>query len=114
MKKKRNKNQNILLLISVFIVLLYLFGFSKNGYWEKYKLSQQIKKIKKEIKITEENNLKLKKEISTLQKNNEYVEEIARQELKMIKPGEIVYKIIFENIEKNMKNKKSKENKNEK
>ncbi|MFH1613329.1 MAG: septum formation initiator family protein [bacterium] len=113
MQKKRKNNQIFFLLFfSILALLLYLFGFSKNGYWEKYKLSQQIKTIKKEIKIIEENNLKLKKEISTLKNNNDYIEEIARQELKMIKPGEIVYKINFENVEK--KNKNQRKNTNEK
>jgi cell division protein FtsB len=88
------KKKKVFFLVLV-CVLAYVFLLSKNGLWWKYKLGQEIKKTQKEITETKNRCKKLKEEITRIKKEKFYLEKIAREELKMIKPGEMVYKIIL-------------------
>ena len=53
-------------------------------YSLKSQLTQEMENIKKE-------NIRLSQEVKKLQTDNSYLEEQARKELNMVKPGEVVY-----------------------
>jgi cell division protein DivIC len=51
---------------------------------------KEIKNLNEQIKQEEESIKNVKKEIENY-KTDEYIEKIARERLKMVKPGEIIY-----------------------
>ncbi len=51
---------------------------------------KEIKSLNEQIKQEDENIKKVKSEIENY-KTDEYIEKIAREKLKMVKPGEIIY-----------------------
>ena len=57
-----------------------------------YHFRKQRNQIKKDIfQLVEENNL-LRQEIQNLRSDPEYISRIAREELGLVKPGEIIYR----------------------
>ena|SRR5699024_518816 len=99
MAKKKKKNNLrlrhlILILFSIYVVITFV--------------SQQktIRALKTEKTIKEEEIVKLKKEVKELDKeikdsdSLEFVEKVAREELNMVKPKEIIY--VDQNKNKNL------------
>ena len=79
-------------MLIVFLVLAYLLFSGNRGLWNLYKLHSE-----KQTLI--EQNARLQSDIDhyhaeyqTYSKNNSAVEKQAREELNLVKPGEIVYK----------------------
>ena len=97
----RNKKQNALknklkkILITVIIALsivLAIYAFTP-CIIEQRKLNKQITELGKEIRKVRESNKKLAKEIYALKNDSLYIEKLARKELGLIKPGEVIYKL---------------------
>lgn len=70
---------------------MYLF-FS--GYLDLRKVGQRLARIEEENKRLIQENKRLEEEIKALEGDPFYIEKIAREELGMVKKGEIVYEII--------------------
>jgi cell division protein FtsB len=91
----------------LFILGLYIFGRSAYTIW---RLSVLKKAEEKSVRIIEAERDSLKNEINRLTSDSLYIEEIARSEYGMIKPGEKTYRITLPDstvIKKNTaKNKK--------
>lgn len=87
--------------ILIFVLILVMFGLKI------FSQQKEIKKIKEETKLAEENEKILEKEIESITNkiNNsesiEYIEKIAREEYGMVKDNEIIY--VDENREKKEK-----------
>ncbi len=74
------------------LILLFLaFGFVKSTT-KVYQSSKRLGDFEKEVSDLENEKVKLEKEIE-YKKTSEYIEEKARNELNLIKPGEKVYVI---------------------
>ncbi len=89
-RKKIFKNRVVLFLVICFF--LFLFGNSKFrrvviGYI-------RVNKMKKELVKLEEENERLKQQLNIVKEDPFYIEEIARKELGLLKPGEIEYRFI--------------------
>ena len=92
--------KNITIILSLFIIIaLYYVFFQDSGYLNRYylkkertKLENEIEKINEEIKAIKNENYKLKND--TLQ-----IETYARDNYKMIKPGEITIIMKNQNID---------------
>jgi cell division protein FtsB len=85
---KFNKKNFFCLIILFIIWFLFLNSAVRiivKGYHKKKELDRQVVFLQKRIEI-------LKKELILLQDNKNYIEKIARKELGMIYPDEIVYK----------------------
>ncbi|MCM8784095.1 MAG: septum formation initiator family protein [Candidatus Omnitrophica bacterium] len=76
------------LLITIIIFIIYLPGFVRIQ-----RLYNHKKELEKEIKVLKNENRELKQEIHKLQYDTTYIEKVAREELKLGKDGEIIYKI---------------------
>ena len=94
-----------LAIIALLILGVYVLG--KEAYTI-FKLSGIKKAEDKEVKMIQAEHDSLKDEISRLTVDSLYIEEIARREYGMIKPGEKAYRITFqdsniiqENLDKN-------------
>ncbi|TQV71581.1 cell division protein FtsB [Aliikangiella marina] len=76
------------------IILQYRIWLGDNGAPEIEKLKQQIQQQQQENSALKEQNELLRKEIQALRKNPALLEEIAREQLGLIKPNETFYRII--------------------
>jgi cell division protein FtsB len=80
-----------LLILFLFLMSL-LITFGNRGVVDNYLMSKRLAKLKSENReVTAENN-ELKKKIMLLRNNINYIEIIARNELGMVKQGDIVYR----------------------
>lgn len=83
------------MLVGLAIGLLgYIFVAGEHGYLSLRKLAHQVRQIDSEIEALREANRALEGEIHSLKTDPFYIERIAREELGMIRPGEIVYEIV--------------------
>ncbi len=78
----------VTILAFVFIIL-----FSEHGVFDYIKLKRQVGAINKSIGKLESENVLLKVQVQRLQKDDRYLEELARQKFGFIREGEKVYRI---------------------
>ena len=82
------------LYIVVFVFLIGLMiTFGNRGLWDSYAMQQRLRDIQETNQTIAVDNTCLEKEISLLQSNLPYIEMIARNELGMVKDGDIVFRI---------------------
>jgi cell division protein FtsL len=74
------------------IVFLVSFVFSEEGIAELRQAQKRVDTLQSEIRQLEQENARLEAEIENLQESSFAVERIAREDLGMSKPGEIVYR----------------------
>ena len=89
-----NRNHSILLTLSVLllIVLSVYFIFRTHGYSDMVQLKlEQEKLVQKNERLMRENSA-LRNEINRLKNDYDYIENIARQELGMIRKDELILK----------------------
>lgn len=77
------------LLVVVLFLLATLFG--ERGIMREVQYKRQKEKLEQELGKVEAQNTELRQEIEALRNNRKYIEGIARRELGMVKPDEIVY-----------------------
>jgi cell division protein FtsB len=100
MKLQKGKNLNFLI-AAIFTLILALFViFSMHGIIKVYKLKNEETKVDKQIASLKKSNEKISSKIYQLKHNKQYIAELAREELGMIKKGEIVFKFINNKKEK--------------
>ena len=90
-KGKRPPRVVVIVILVLALSLAYLF---LSGYLNLKKVSQQLLGIQGENKRLLGENKRLEEEVKALQGDPFYIEKIAREELGMVKKGEIVYEII--------------------
>ncbi len=79
----------------IIIVILILGVFlTYPGYLDLRKSNREVAGLAKNIRKLEETNVNLRVEIQALRKDPFYIEKVAREKLGLIKPGEIIYKIV--------------------
>ena len=84
----------VAILIFLTVWLQYRVWFGENGQQQLASLQIKIEQQKKQNKILATQNEKLKREIFILRHKPEALEEKAREQLGLIKQGEIFYRII--------------------
>jgi len=81
-------------LIFFLLLMALLITFGNRGIVDNYLMSKRLDNLKSQtIKITEENN-ELKKKILLLRNDINYIEMIARNELGMVRKGDVVYRLV--------------------
>ncbi len=77
------------------LVIFLLFGvftfFGDKGIFHLLKLKKELARLQEINAKIEEENRKLKEEVRRLQYEKQYIEEIARKELGLVKEGEMIY-----------------------
>ncbi len=79
----------------VFLFLLlgaFLFVFGNNGLIDNLMLSKKLLILKISSASLAQDNRQMKGEISQLRENYKYIERLARNELGMVRKGELVYR----------------------
>lgn len=85
-----------LLMVIIAIGCLSLIFFSDRGLINLWTLKKQKIEIQNEINSLRSQIAQLEKEEERLKFDEEYIERIAREKFKMVKPGERVYKVVEE------------------
>lgn len=91
--KKKFPQITTLLLVVVLIGCVSLLFFSDRGLVSLWELKKEKVEIQQEINSLRKEIANLKRESEKLEFDQDYVEKIAREKLKMAKPGEKVFKI---------------------
>ncbi|MBI1884322.1 MAG: septum formation initiator family protein [Chlamydiae bacterium] len=81
--------KTIVLSVALLSVLIYLFS---PNFLHLTQIYRQMKALDEEVKQLQVRNQNLQEEIFKLKNNPLYVEKVAREELGMSKPKEIIYK----------------------
>jgi cell division protein FtsB len=76
-----------------FLALVFVIFFSENGVLDYIKLKQQIASVDVSIKRLEDENTVLKSKIDRMQRDDRYLEDLAREKFGFIREGEKVYRI---------------------
>jgi cell division protein FtsB len=79
--------------LALLCALLFAVLFSQNGVLEYVGMKRQINAKDASVKRLVEENISLKAQIDRLQKDDQYLEDVARQKFGFIKEGEKVYRI---------------------
>ncbi len=78
-----------LALIMLFLIVHELFG--EHGYLALRRRRQELETLQLEVKRLQDENQKLEQEIKALKSDPHAVEKLAREQLKLAKPGEVIY-----------------------
>ena len=102
-KRKIGKSKSILapqkqlfkgIVFLIFFSLSIIFIFGDHGVLKLYKIKNERKVIQKKITELREEREYLKNEKSRIENDLGYLEKIAREKYKMVKPGEKIFKVI--------------------
>ena len=85
-----------ILMITIIVGCISLLLFSDRGLINLWSLKQEKLKIQNEINDLRNQIAMLEKEEEKLKFDEKYIEKIAREKFKMVKPGERVFKITDE------------------
>ena len=97
-KRKGKKRQRFeywviwLLFLALFFIVLSIFG--QNGLLQIGELKVVRKSLIQEVVALQEENDTLKKEIQGLREDPFVIEKVAREELDLVRPDEVVYHVI--------------------
>ncbi len=86
-----NKSVRWGLLLTI-VIIIYLLISGNRGLWNLYQLHQEKVKLITEVKHLDSDILQNQIEYKSFGKNNSSLEKQAREDLNLIKPGEIEYK----------------------
>ena len=81
-------------LVGLLILLQYRLWFADGSLAERQRLQQQVKSAERENALLRERNDALSREVLELQSGNAVVEARAREELGLIREGEIFYRFV--------------------
>lgn len=81
------------LLFVVVMVIFILTIFGKRGIVDNYKLRDRLTELKRVNQAQTLENLELRRKADLLKDDLTYIEKTARQELGMVRPGDLIYRI---------------------
>lgn len=81
----------------VLVILLALFAWGltagDHGVWRLQQLHQRQAHLQQQISRLRQENERLRSRIQALRHNPSYIERLARQQLGLVRPGEVVYRL---------------------
>jgi len=86
--------RGIIFLLCVTLLIVFIFG--DHGLLQLYKLKRERAKIQAQITQLRKEREEVMVEKNRLENNIQYLEKLARERYRMVKPGEKVYKVIPE------------------
>tara|TARA_B100000287_G_scaffold406080_1_gene430199 strand:+ start:401 stop:730 length:330 start_codon:yes stop_codon:yes gene_type:complete len=101
-RKKHNSNsiaatqkqfiQGLVFLVCMSLIIIFIFG--DHGLLKLYKIKTKRKKVQNHIAQLREEREKKIAEKNKIENDLDYIEKIAREKYKMVKPGERIFKVI--------------------
>ena len=80
--------------VCFFLVLIFLAVFGEHGWLAVSRVRGDVMRLQQEISRLRQENRELREEIAILKTDPSAIEQIARDELGMVQPGEVVYEIV--------------------
>ena len=84
--------QGLVFLICMSLIIVFIFG--DHGLIKLYKIKSERKNIQNHITQLREERQKRKEEKNKIENDLDYIEKIAREKYKMVKPGEKIFKVV--------------------
>jgi cell division protein FtsB len=78
--------------VTIFIASFYLLFTGNRGLWNLYELHQEKKSLSEQVFILKNQINQYQEEYQFFSKSTSVFEKQAREELNLVKPGELVYK----------------------
>ena len=78
----------------IFFSLIIMFIFGDHGLLKLYKIKNERQLVQKKIINLRKEREKLKSEKIKIENDLSYIEKIAREKYKMVKPGEKIFKVV--------------------
>ncbi len=94
MAEKKGRRFPRVVLIAILLLIFFLAYLFLSGYLDLRKVGQRLARLEEENKRLIQENKRLEEERKALEGDPFYIEKIAREELGMVKKGEVVYEII--------------------
>ena len=94
--------RGIILLFCITLLILFIFG--DHGLLQLYKLKRDRAKVQAQIAQLRKERERVMVEKNQLENDIQYLEKLARERYRMVKPGEKVYKVIPEKKDVHIKN----------
>ena len=94
--------RGIILLLCITLLIIFIFG--DHGLLQLYKLKRDRAKVQAQISQLRKERERVMVEKNRLENDIQYLEKLARERYRMVKPGEKVYKVIPENKDDHIKN----------
>ncbi len=91
MTRTRITGRSWLLLATCLVLLLSCTVFGERGLMRIYELKREKQRVEHNINQLTEENMKMRQTIKALRNDRDYIERIARQDLGLLKPDEVVY-----------------------
>ncbi len=85
------KKPLLFLFLSIFLLFGFFTVFGDKGLLHLLRLKKELARLKEANLQMEEENRRLREEVRRLKYEKQYIEEIARKELGLVKEGEIIY-----------------------
>jgi cell division protein FtsL len=82
--------------IGCFLLLSLLAIAGERGFFEVYQFSRHLERVESQIRVLEEENQRLRKQVTRLGSDPEQVEKLAREDLGLARPDEIIFEIVDE------------------
>jgi len=90
-KDARFRRAALLALLLVVVVLAVHEIFGDRGYLALRRRQRELETLQQQVKQLQEENQKLEQQIESLKSDPKAVEKLAREQMKLAKPGEIIY-----------------------
>ena len=90
--KRKQLYKGVIFLIFFSFAIMFIFG--DHGVLKLYKIKNERKIIQKKIAQLRNEKEVLKNEKSRIENDLNYIEKLAREKYKMVKPGEKIFKVI--------------------
>ena len=94
--------RGIILLLCITLLIIFIFG--DHGLLQLYKLKRDRAKVQAQISQLRKERERVTVEKNRLENDIQYLEKLARERYRMVKPGEKVYKVIPEKKGDHIKN----------
>ena len=91
-KTQKQFIQGLVLLICLSLIIVFIFG--DHGLLKLYKIKSQRKKIQTHIAQLRNEREKAKEKKQKIENDINYIEKMAREKYKMVKPGEKIFKVV--------------------
>lgn len=91
MKYARFRRGALLALVLIAFALTVHEVFGERGYFALRRRRQELQTLQQQVKQLQQENQQLEQEIKSLKTDPKAIEKLAREQMKLAKPGEIIY-----------------------
>jgi len=91
-KTQKQFIQGLIFLICLSLIIVFIFG--DHGLLKLYKIKNQRKKIQTHITQLRKEREQAKEKKNKIENDLNYIEKMAREKYKMVKPGEKIFKVV--------------------